>query len=75
MSYDVSCDYHVTLPYVQSLQGECSVLREALTEFSHWVRGKLGNMEENMEIFRIIYSLHGSLSQVSDDINSNLIDL
>ena len=49
---------------LQSLHLECGVLRDALSEFSHWVRGKLGRMEENMDIFRVIYSLHGSLSQV-----------
>ena len=42
------------------------MLRESLAEFSRWVRGKLEGMEENMDIFRVIYSLHRSLSQVSN---------
>jgi hypothetical protein len=47
----------------ECLQLECGVLRESLAEFSRWVRGKLERMEENMDIFRVIYSLHRSLSQ------------
>jgi hypothetical protein len=59
----------------ESLQLECVVLRDALSEFSRWVRGKLGRMEENMDIFRVIYTLHGSLSQeqsVLQDLQSRL---
>ena len=55
----------MTIIYIQALQLECSILHEALNEFSRWVRGKLENMEESMDVFRVIYSLHGSLSQAS----------
>lgn len=64
---DYLCIITITL---QSLQLECGVLRDALSEFSRWVRGKLGRMEENMDIFHVIYSLHGSLSQVGCLIRS-----
>ena len=50
----------------QSLEEECGELRDSLAELSRWVRGKLGGLEENMDIFRIIYSLHSSLSQASN---------
>ena len=40
------------------------MLRDSLTEFTRWVRQKVQLIEEDMDIFRVVYSLHGSLSQV-----------
>ena len=54
----------LALSSLQSLHVECGVLRDALSEFSRWVRSKLSTIEEDMDIFKVIYSLHGSLSQV-----------
>ena len=52
----------------QVLRTECSVLRESLSEFTRWVRQKIQLVEEDMDIFKVVYSLHGSLSQVAKDI-------
>ena len=49
---------------MQVLQTECSVLRDSLSEFTRWVRQKIQLVEEDMDIFKVVYSLHGSLSQV-----------
>ena len=49
----------------QSLQLECVLVRESLSQLSGWVRERLRSAEEDMDIFRVIYSLHGSLSQAS----------
>ena len=51
----------------QSLQTECSVLRDSLSDFSHWTRHKLQLMEDDLDIFRVVYSLHGSLSKVGGE--------
>lgn len=50
--------------YMQVLQTECSVLRDGLGEFTRWVRQKIQLVEEDMDIFKVVYSLHGSLSVV-----------
>lgn len=51
-------------PPEQLLKAECLVLKEGLSEFSLWIRQKMQLMEEDMDIFKVVYSLHGSLSQV-----------
>ena len=56
-----SIHYHA----LQVLQTECSVLRDSLSEFTRWVRQKVQVVEEDMDIFKVVYSLHGSLSQVT----------
>lgn len=45
------------------LEGECSVLEEGLAQFSLWTRHKLQQLEEDLDIFKVVYSLHGSLSK------------
>ena len=65
VSIGAICSYSVfCVVSMQSLQLESCVLKESLSEFSWWTRHKLQLLEEDMDIFKVIYSLHGSLSQV-----------
>lgn len=50
--------------YTQELQQEAIQLRQSLSEFSHWIQQKMQTIEEEMDVCKVIYSLHGSLSQV-----------
>ncbi|XP_003385245.1 PREDICTED: uncharacterized protein LOC100637034 [Amphimedon queenslandica] len=45
------------------LKEESDVLCESLSQFSQWVQYKLSSVEEEMDICKVIYSLHGSLSK------------
>ncbi len=47
------------------LHTESTVLKEGLSEFSIWTRQKIQLFEEDMDIFKVVYSLHASLSQVN----------
>jgi hypothetical protein len=40
-------------------------LNNSLSEFSRWARKKIHLVEEDIDMCRVIYTLHGSLSQVS----------
>ena len=64
-SSSLSCGLLPFSHLTQSLQMECSVLRDSLSDFSHWTRQKLQLLEDDLDIFRVVYSLHGSLSKVS----------
>lgn len=49
---------------LQVLKEESDTLQESLSQFSQWVQYKLASVEEEMDICKVIYSLHGSLSKV-----------
>ena len=42
------------------------MLSSGLSEFSRWARQKLQLVEEDIDVCRIVYTLHGSLSQVEN---------
>lgn len=46
------------------LREETEILHESLSQFSDWVQQKISVLEEDMDLCRIVYSLHGSLSKV-----------
>ena len=48
----------------KSLEKECALLKSNLKQFHQWVNAKLRSVQEEMDICKVIYSLHGSLSQV-----------
>ena len=41
------------------------MLQQRLSDFSRWVRQKIQQIEEDIDVCRVIYNLHGSLSQVN----------
>ena len=49
---------------LQVLKEESDTLQESLSQFSQWVQYKLASVEEEMDLCKVIYSLHGSLSKV-----------
>lgn len=48
----------------QELRQEAATLRQSLSELSQWIQQKIRTIEEEMDVCKVIYSLHGSLSQV-----------
>lgn len=48
----------------KALKNECALLKSSLKQFHQWVNAKLRGVQEEMDICKVIYSLHGSLSQV-----------
>ena len=49
----------------EALEKECTLLKSSLKQFHQWVNSKLRSVQEEMDICKVIYSLHGSLSQVA----------
>ena len=49
---------------VKTLEEECTQLKSSLKQLHQWVNAKLRSVQEEMDICKVIYSLHGSLSQV-----------
>lgn len=49
---------------IKALEKECTMLKSSLKQFHQWVNTKLRSVQEEMDICKVIYSLHGSLSQV-----------
>lgn len=49
----------------KALEKECTLLKSNLKQFHQWVNAKLRGVQEEMDICKVIYSLHGSLSQVT----------
>ncbi len=58
--------------FLQNLQAESNTLRDGLSEFTLWVRQKIQLVEEDIDVCRVIYSLHGSLSQVRHSPGTSL---
>ena len=48
----------------KSLEKECALLKSNLKQFHQWDNAKLRSVQEEMDICKVIYSLHGSFSQV-----------
>lgn len=53
---------------LKQLQDESVILKEGLSQFSQWVQQKISVVEEDMDICKVIYSLHGSLAKESKSI-------
>lgn len=47
----------------EALEKECTLLKSSLKQFHQWMNSKLRSVQEEMDICKVIYSLHGSLSQ------------
>ena len=50
---------------ITALQTECTQLTSGFNQFKQWVNKKMRDMQEEMDICKVIYTLHGSLSKVS----------
>ena len=53
---------------IEALEKECTLLKSNLKQFHQWVNSKLRSVQEEMDICKVIYSLHGSLSQVASNV-------
>ena len=48
----------------QELDAEKLSLKESFSHFTHWVYDKLNSVEEEMDICKVVYTFHSSVSQV-----------
>ncbi|XP_065883418.1 uncharacterized protein MCAP_0864-like [Dysidea avara] len=48
---------------ITALQTECTQLTSGFNQFKQWVNKKMRDMQEEMDICKVIYTLHGSLSK------------
>lgn len=58
---------------IEALEKECTLLKSNLKQFHQWVNSKLRSVQEEMDICKVIYSLHGSLSQVANYISQKTV--
>jgi len=57
---------------IKALHAECTQLTSGINQFKQWVNKKMRDMQEEMDICKVIYTLHGSLSKVGYKFNDQL---
>ena len=60
---------------VQEIQVEHDVLKTGMEAFSTWTRQRLQSVEEDIDVCRVVYSLHGSMSQVRARVSVTIYNI